>query len=154
MLGGMDVAIETVDAPGVRELLEASDAFHAALYPPEENFLLDLDELRAPSVTIAVGRSGGEAVGMIALVENDGYAEIKRMYLTEAARGTGLAASLLRTLEVVAIDRGIHTLRLETGPAQPAAIAFYKREGFTQIPLFGEYVGSASSVCFEKRVGA
>jgi putative acetyltransferase len=152
MLGSMDVAIETVDAPGVAELLEASDAFHAQLYPPEENFLLAEDELRDSAVTVAVGRSDGTAVGMAALVEKDGFAEIKRMWVDEPARGTGLATSLLRALEVVAIDHGIATLRLETGPAQPAAIAFYEREGFTQIPLFGEYIGSASSVCFEKHL--
>ncbi len=154
MLYGMKVAIETVDAAGVVALLEAGDAFYVGLYPPEEVFLLDLDELRDPRVTIAVGRDAGVAVRMGALVEKDGYAELKRMFVADAARGSGLAARILHTLEQVARDRGIRTLQLETGPAQLAAIAFYEREGFTPIPLFGEYVGSGSSLCFAKQLTA
>jgi putative acetyltransferase len=150
MLSPMDVAIESVDAPGVVALLEAGDAFYVDLYPPEEVFLLNLDELREPTVSIAIGRVDGEAVGMGALVERVGYGEIKRMYVADAARGSGLARLILRALEANAIERGIHLLKLETGPAQLAAIAFYQREGFTPIPLFGEYIGSGSSVCFQK----
>jgi hypothetical protein len=41
-------------------------------------------------------------------------------------------------------------MRLETGSAQPEAIRFYRREGYRQIPLFGNYVGSEISVCFER----
>ncbi|MEV4344851.1 GNAT family N-acetyltransferase [Actinoplanes sp. NPDC049596] len=77
-------------------------------------------------------------------------AEIKRMYVTPAARGTGVATALLCALEDAALSRGWTTMRLETGPAQPDAIRFYEREGYKEIPLFGPYVGSKVSVCFER----
>ena len=148
----MNISIERADAPGVRDLLELSDAFHAELYPPEGNYLLDVSELLAPNVTIVVARDGERAVGMGALVEKDGYAEIKRMYLRDEARGRGTADSILQSLEAAARAAGVDTLRLETGPLQPAAIAFYERNGFTPIPNFGEYVDSEHSVCFAKEL--
>ena len=145
----ISVALETADADGVRTLLEASDAFHAELYPPEENFLLDVSSLLARGVSVVVARRDGQAVGMGALVgAGDGTGELKRFFVLPGERGGGIAGRVLDTLLAVAADHGLHLLRLETGPLQPAAIAFYESRGFTRIPAFGEYVGSASSVCF------
>jgi len=77
-------------------------------------------------------------------------AEVKRMYVVPSSRGSGVASALLRALESAARDRGWTTLRLETGTAQPDAIRFYEREGYREIPLFGAYVGSSVSVCYER----
>jgi GNAT superfamily N-acetyltransferase len=65
-------------------------------------------------------------------------------------RGSGVAAAVLRALEEEARNRGWTTLRLETGPAQPDAIRFYEREGYRPIPLYGAYLGSDHSVCYER----
>ncbi|WP_127498018.1 GNAT family N-acetyltransferase [Actinoplanes solisilvae] len=93
----------------------------------------------------------GHAVGCGALRRLDkASAEIKRMYVTPASRGTGIASALLRALEDAAANRGWTTLRLETGTAQPDAIRFYEREGYREIPLYGPYVGSTLSLCYER----
>ena len=93
----------------------------------------------------------GRAIGCGALRRLDAAsAEVKRMYVEPASRGSGLATALLRTLEERARDRGWTTLRLETGPAQPDAIRFYEREGYRPIPLYGVYVGSDLSLCYER----
>jgi putative acetyltransferase len=146
----MTITIEHAEAPGVRELLELSDDFHNELYPPEGVFLLDVSELLEPGVTVAVAREGSQAVGMAALVEKDGYAELKRMFVRPEARGSGTAQGLLELLEQVAREHGVASIKLETGPLQPAAIAFYTRNGFEPIDLFGDYVGSEHSLCFAK----
>ena len=146
----MNLSIERADAPGVLELLQASDEFHAALYPPEGNYLLDVGELLRPEVTVVVARENATAVGMGAIVLKNGYAEVKRMFIRPGSRGTGLADRLLQSLEAAARDLGVQRLQLETGPLQPAAIAFYERNGFQSIPNFGEYVGSEFSICFAK----
>ncbi len=80
----------------------------------------------------------------------DGMAEVKRMYVTPAARGTGAASAILHTLEQWARASGIHTMRLETGDLLTAAIRFYERSGYRPIPCFGPYVGSGLSRCFER----
>lgn len=81
---------------------------------------------------------------------DDVSAEIKRMYVVPERRGSGVAASVLRALETAAVERGWHTVRLETGTEQPDAQRFYRRAGYREIPLFGGYAGSALSVCFER----
>jgi len=93
----------------------------------------------------------GRAIGCGALRRLDAAsAEVKRMYVEPASRGSGVAAALLRALERAAGARGWTTLRLETGPAQPDAIRFYEREGYRPIPLYGVYVGSDLSLCYER----
>jgi len=144
----MSIAIEHAEAPGVLELLELSDAFHAELYPPEGNYLLSVDELRG--ATVVVARADGEAIGMAALVAKDGYAEIKRMFVRPEARGTGTADAILQSLEAAARSASVDTLKLETGPLQAAALAFYERHGFTRIPAFGDYPEGEYSVFYGK----
>ncbi|GAA0541918.1 GNAT family N-acetyltransferase [Paractinoplanes ferrugineus] len=93
----------------------------------------------------------GEAIACGALRRLDPTsAELKRMYVAPASRGSGVATAVLRALEERAYSRGWTTLRLETGPAQPDAIRFYRREGYQEIPLYGAYIGSELSVCFER----
>ncbi|GAA0922720.1 GNAT family N-acetyltransferase [Virgisporangium aurantiacum] len=99
--------------------------------------------------------AGGAPVGCGALRRLDGSsAEVKRMYVVPAARGTGVARAVLTALEDAAKERGWTTLRLETGTLQPDAQRFYRRAGYHEIPLFGSYIGSELSVCFERRLSA
>lgn len=93
----------------------------------------------------------GDPVGCGALRQlTPASVEVKRMYVTPAARGTGVATAILRALEAAALTRGWTTVRLETGTAQPDAIRFYEREGYKQIPLYGHYIGSTVSICYER----
>jgi GNAT superfamily N-acetyltransferase len=82
-----------------------------------------------------------------------GVGEIKRMYVSPAARGRGIGGMILSTLEDEARRLGARRLVLETGPRQPEAIACYERAGFIRIPLFGEYLLTPHpdlSVCMAK----
>lgn len=100
---------------------------------------------------VAADPASGVALGCGALRRLDSTsAEIKRMYVVPHARGTGLATALLRALEAAAVERGWTTIRLETGTFQPDAQRFYEREGYRQIPLFGVYIGSSVSLCYER----
>lgn len=93
----------------------------------------------------------GEPAGCGGLRQlNDAEAEIKRMYVTPPSRGSGVSVGILDALESYGRERAWLRLVLETGEAQPDAIRFYEREGFTRIPNFGHYADSALSICFEK----
>ncbi|UFS58514.1 GNAT family N-acetyltransferase [Subtercola endophyticus] len=95
----------------------------------------------------------GAAVGCGALrLLAQGAAEIKRMFVVPAARGTGVSTRILAALEAEAVARGIAVLRLETGPAQPDAVRFYEREQYVPIPCFGYYADSPQSLCYERRL--
>ncbi|MEV6345820.1 GNAT family N-acetyltransferase [Actinoplanes sp. NPDC051851] len=93
----------------------------------------------------------GRSLGCGALRRLDATsAEVKRMYVSPESRGSGVATGILRALEEAATGRGWTTIRLETGHGQPDAMRFYEREGYREIPLFGAYVGSDLSVCYER----
>jgi putative acetyltransferase len=75
-----------------------------------------------------------------------------------AARGRGVAQSILGRIEGEAASRGVNRLTLETGDAQHAAVRLYERAGFTRCAAFGAYrfkpaTAVARSVFFEKYLG-
>jgi putative acetyltransferase len=151
----MDISIESPDQPDVLALLEASDAYMALLYPAESNHLLDVGALQKPEVTFVVARVDGRAAGCGAVVRPAaGWAEIKRMFVAEGARGQRIGQKLLQRLECVAAVAGCQILRLETGVKQTEAIGLYRSAGFAEIPAFGDYKSDPLSVFMEKSITA
>src|SRR6202012_100938 len=106
----------------VRKLIAELDQTLSAEYPPEQRHGLALDAIFQPHVRFFVARLNGEAVGCGGGALFDGFAEVKRMYVREAARGHGVAQALLQQLEAEARKAGLSVLRLETGDQQHAAM--------------------------------
>ena len=79
----------------VRVLLGELDRILAAEYPPEQRHGLSLDEIFNPGVRFFLARSNGAAVGCGGVAFFADFAEVKRMYVREAARGRGVAQALL-----------------------------------------------------------
>ncbi|HSP76844.1 MAG TPA: GNAT family N-acetyltransferase [Cryobacterium sp.] len=148
------ITIESPRQPEITELLRLSGDYAQSLYPPESNFLLSVDELEQPGVSVYVARDAtARALGIAALVGGAGdAAELKRMFVHPDARGRGVAGRLLAGIETDAAARGIREIVLETGPESQAALAFYRGAGYREVPLFGQYVGAAFSVCFAKSI--
>jgi putative acetyltransferase len=95
-----------------------------------------------------VARRDGRAVACGGLRPLDATtAELKRMYVEPASRGSGVATLLLWALEARARELGVERMLLETGTLQPEALRFYLREGYERIENFGPYVGEATSIC-------
>jgi GNAT superfamily N-acetyltransferase len=84
---------------------------------------------------------------------SDRTAEIKRMYVVKTARGRGLARAMLAHLEETARGAGAEVMVLETGAAQPEAIALYESSGYQRITPFGFYKDSPLVRCFARRLG-
>lgn len=147
------IQIESPRGDDVLSLLSQGDAFALALYPAENYYGLDVDALEADGVSLFVAREGDVAVGTAALVDRrDGSGEVKRMFVTDEARGLGVGRALLQALEAHAHDLGIETLQLETGLPQVAAIALYEKLGYLQIPRFAPYTDDPTSYCMEKHL--
>jgi putative acetyltransferase len=147
----MHISIENPDQPDIHALLSASDLYMAALYPAESNHLLDVKSLQAPEVTFIAARLNGKAVGCGAIVRSaQGWAEIKRMFVSPEARGRSLGKLLLQELETIAAASGVRLLRLETGIRQPEALALYRSAGFAEIGPFGSYRPDPLSLFMEK----
>jgi ribosomal protein S18 acetylase RimI-like enzyme len=78
--------------------------------------------------------------------------EIKRMYVAPAAQRRGLARRMLAHLEATAAASGAEAMILETGTAQPEAIALYSSSGYEPIASFGYYKDEPLNRCFGKRL--
>ena len=127
--------------PPASELVEAMVAELVPLYGridvPNAPSAGPEDFSAARGGAFLVGFADGEPVcgGGIKRLE-DGVCEIKRMYVVPAARGSGLAAQLLRALEEHARELGYQRVRLDTGPRQPHAERMYRAAGYEEIGNF------------------
>ncbi len=145
------VARETPHQDDVLALIGKSDAFSQSLYPPESRHPVDADDLAAANVRFMVARVEGRAVGCGALVLGDpGRAEIKRMFVDEAARGTGIGKAILHALEDAAKLAGVTRIQLETGIENRDALTLYRRHGYHERGPFGSYAADPLSIFMEK----
>lgn len=151
----MLIARENPDQPDVIALIAELDAYQDSLYPPESRHALDLSSLKQDDVCFFVARTAaGQAVGCGAVVLGDAWGEIKRMYVSPACRGQGVARRLLMALEAAAAQAGCHTLMLETGPYQPQALGLYAALGYERRGPFGSYRDDPLSVFMHKAIPA
>lgn len=147
------ISSEDPGTPDVLALLQDGEAYGAALYPAESNHYLPLDALRAPNVLFLVARdASGTAIGTGAIVLNDGWAEIKRMWVVPAARGQGLSKRLLAHVENHAAENGVLVIRLETGIHNTEALGLYRRNGYADRDAFAPYLPDPLSIFMEKRL--
>ena len=146
------IIVERTDPhhPQATALLRQSHGLMQSLFPPEDNFYLDIDDLVAPNIHFYTARDGDQILGTGALMVKDTYGEVKSMFVAEAARGKGVAAALLRQIEDTAREEGLAMLKLETGNVLHAAHRLYARHGFTECGVFGDYVTAKSSIFMEK----
>jgi GNAT superfamily N-acetyltransferase len=100
----------------------------------------ELDSLasfyREPAGRFLVGSVNGVASGItgVYMMEPD-TAELRRVWVTPAARGHGLAPAMLQAAIDTAKDLGARRIWLETARGHmDTAIAMYTRAGFREIP--------------------
>ena len=136
--------------PQATALLQQSHALMTSLFPPEDNFYLSIDDLCADNIHFFTAREGDTVLGTGALMVKDGYGEIKSMFVSEFARGRGVADAILRQLEDHAKTEFLRMLKLETGNVLYAAHRLYTRHEFVPCGPFGDYIDAPSSIFMEK----
>lgn len=108
-------------------------------------------QMRPPLGSFLVAFSDGLPVGCIGLKgTGDGGAEVKRLWVSPAARGLGLGRRLMEAAEAAAGRLSIRLLRLDTNRALSEAIGFYRRAGWTEIDRFND--DPYADFFFEKRL--
>ena len=89
-----------------------------------------------PSGALLIARDdAGAPRGCVALrpMTEDGCCEMKRLYVTPAARGTGLGRALVEAVIAAARMAGYREMRLDSLPSMHQAIALYEARGFRLI---------------------
>ncbi|MEV6834969.1 GNAT family N-acetyltransferase [Streptomyces sp. NPDC051133] len=115
--------------------------------PPRGVYLIAYDEHDRPVATGGWRSQDNNGEG-----NEDGDAELKRMYVVAQARGLGLARRMLAALEEDARMAGRVRMVLETGTKQPEAIALYTSSGYEACAKFGYYREYEESRCYAKRL--
>ncbi|MFC3126887.1 GNAT family N-acetyltransferase [Pseudoroseomonas globiformis] len=99
----------------------------------------DAADMLRPRGVFLVAASDGLPVGCVGLKGQGGdSAEIKRLWVSEAARGLGLGRRLMQEAENAARSLGIRALRLDSNSALGEAVALYRRTGWVEIPRFND----------------
>ena len=127
--------------PIVAPLLAGLAAEYEHRYgPSDEMVLAHSDDFDPPTGAFVVLFDDDQTVagGGIRRLEPD-TCEVKRMWTSPEYRRRGLASTVLAALEDVARRLGYTRVQLETGAAQPEAIAMYGHLGYRAIPPFGPY---------------
>lgn len=142
-------------------LIAEVQAEYVVRYGGTDDTPLDPLMFEPPSGSFFVGYLGDDPVASgawrrtsVDVLGTAATAEIKRMYVVPRARGRGHARAMLAHLEATAAASGLESLVLETGIAQPEAIALYASCGYTRVPGFGFYRDEPLSRCFGKRLEA
>lgn len=137
-----------LDDPAVLELLGELQLEYVHRYGGRDDSELLPTQFVAPHGTFLLARDEGRPVGIGGWRTLDASypgiraddAEIKRMYVRAAARRRGVARRILGALERTATDAGRRRIILETGTAQPEAIALYEAHGYTAMTeRYGRY---------------
>jgi N-acetylglutamate synthase-like GNAT family acetyltransferase len=99
-----------------------------------------LTDFDSPRGVFIVAREEGHLVGGVALrpLTLEGWCEIKRLWVRPDYRRSGVATGLMNTVVQFARESGYRTVFLETGWAQPEAVAFYKKTGWQQVEVVPE----------------
>jgi putative acetyltransferase len=152
------ITIDRVDPrrADITALVHELDRYMRSLYPAESNHLVDVETLARPDVHFFAVTVDGAVRGCGAIMlraEDGGYAEVKRIFVSPAARGLGLGRKIIAHLEATARTEGFPLMRLETGPYQPEALALFAASGFVTRSHFGDYpTDDPLSVFMEKRL--
>jgi GNAT superfamily N-acetyltransferase len=137
------IAAESIDTSGALAIVHAaSDELQQRYGGEGDNNHLDVDELRAPRGLFLVARQGRDLVGGVGLRSICEpalhYAEVKRLWVRPDLRRDGIGLALMHEIDRSAKELGCVTLFLETGPAQPEALALYTSHGWTEIARYPE----------------
>jgi GNAT superfamily N-acetyltransferase len=147
----MDIQEVSIRSKDAQLLIELLDRELSAEYAPEHMHTVEFERFHGEGGVFVVAYDAEKpiACGALRRITED-QVELKRMYVVESHRGRGVSKQVLSFLEDKARALGFHTLLLETGDHQEAAIGLYTKAGYQRAEAFGEYVQSPRSVCFEK----
>lgn len=148
----LTVAPEAADSADARRCL---DAYIAELAQRFENGFeggsFGTADMTPPAGWLFVARLDGEAVGCGALKRLDATTgEIKRVWVSPAARGIGVAGQLMDRLEALAGEIGCRRVRLDTNRTLTEAKAMYLKRGYREIDRYND--NPYAHHWFEKRL--
>jgi DNA-binding MarR family transcriptional regulator/ribosomal protein S18 acetylase RimI-like enzyme len=117
----------------------------------EQTASSDLSKMRPPKGACLLAVSEGLPIGCVALTNfAQGEGEVKRLWISPAARGLGVSKRLMQEIELRATRLGMQRLVLDTNGALCAALGLYRRSGWSEIERYND--NPYAQHFFEKRL--
>ena len=145
LLTAAAVEIREVDPAGsdarqcVRAYVEELNQRWEAGFDPSAGVSAEPHELTPPAGCFLIAYLHGEPIGCGGVKHlPGGPSDIKRMWVSPAARGLGLGRRLLGELEQRVLDSGASVARLETNQVLEEAIGLYRSAGYREVPAFND----------------
>jgi GNAT superfamily N-acetyltransferase len=139
----LSIKDELITTSGALSVFKAAvDELNRRYGSIDDDTQMNIDELLPPTGAFLVARDDGHLCGGVGLrrIADPAlrYAEVKRLWVRPDLRRSGIAARLMAEIEERARTMGYERLYLETGPAQPEAVAFYPKHAWTSVEVFPE----------------
>lgn len=148
----MQIVVTAFDNPDAVKLIAEVQQEYVVRYGDEDATPLDPAEFAPPRGLFLVAYVDGTPAACGGWRARETDVELKRMYVSPAFRGRGLARAILAELERTAGEAGYHRVILETGQRQPEALALYRSAGYEPVPSFGYYADAPEAVHLGKAV--
>jgi len=158
----VDLRIEQVPVmhPDAQLLVEAVQQEYVVRYGGRDRTPMHPGELEPPTGAFFVGYRGDRPAMTggwrfrhdVTRLGSSRPAEVKRMYVDASVRRQGLARLMLAHLEATARTAGADVMIMETGTAQPEAMALYQAAGYELVEPFGHYQNAPRNRCFGRRL--
>ncbi|AZV79341.1 GNAT family N-acetyltransferase [Parasedimentitalea marina] len=155
------ITIRQVDPadPKLQPLIEANRAHSAGATSSESDHTFGVDDLRRDGVRFWAAFDGDAVLGCGGFKPlPDGTAEVKSVFVNQAARGKGCARKIMDHLAVEASSDGHSALVLETGselcPEYDAARKLYDNLGYASCPPIYGYQQDPNSLFMRLTLGA
>lgn len=115
------------------------DQRFAAGFDPAAGEPVAAGDMRPPAGLLLVATLAATPVGCGVLrIHDEGWAEIKRLWVDNTVRGLGVGRRLLDELETQAAHLGNGTVRLDTNRSLEEAMALYRRSGYREVAAFND----------------
>ncbi|MDE9367114.1 GNAT family N-acetyltransferase [Luteipulveratus sp. YIM 133132] len=152
MTSAPDWTLQTVpyEDPTAQRLVAELNADLAQRYGGGDATPVQPAQFAPPSGTFLVASDETGPIGCAGVRINGADAELKRMFIRPSRRREGHARRLLAAIEEYARGRGFSRVILETGIAQPEAIALYESAGYVPIPSYGYYRDEPDCRCYAR----
>ncbi|MFG1923632.1 GNAT family N-acetyltransferase [Cryptosporangium sp. NPDC048952] len=151
---GVALRPSAYDSPEAIPLIAALQDEYRVRYGGPDETPVDPAEFAPPRGRFVVAWLGDEPVGCGGWRDDAAdpgrTAEVKRMFVSGAARRRGVARLLLAELEQSAAAAGYARMILESGDQQPEATALYGAAGYVPTAPFGLYADADGSIHLEK----
>jgi DNA-binding MarR family transcriptional regulator len=145
LLTAAAVEVRVVDPAGadarqcLRAYVEELNERWEAGFDPSAGVSAEPHELTPPAGCFLIAYLHGEPVGCGGVKHlPGGPSDIKRMWVSPAARGLGLGRRLLGELEQRVRDSGATVARLETNRVLSEAIGLYRSAGYVEVEAFND----------------